>query len=482
MLLALAAAAQAGTGRVRQATKAGTWYPGNAKTLRRMIEGYFAKAPKGDLGGPAVALIAPHAGYRFSGRCAAAGYALLRGQDVRRVIVLAPSHHVAFRGGSIADADAYETPLGKVPLDRGVCDALLRSPLVRNIPTAHAQEHSLELQVPFLQVALKEFKLVPIVLSRLGEDDGEAFAKILRPHVDAHTVIVASSDFTHYGRMFGYTPFTRNVRENIAKLDQGAVKLALKLDAAGFRRYVREKRATICGHVPIAVMLETLTPDCRGKQIGYYLSGDEQKDYRHSVSYASVAFAIGRGQVSEAGRKTLLGVARKTLRATLKGDDLPDFDIDAEELGVRRGVFVTYKNGGRLRGCIGRFQSDEALWKTVREMAVAAARDPRFRRNPITVKEERQLGITVSILSPITRIRDPLHFIPGIHGLYVRRGRRAGTYLPQVATELKADRETFISHLCRYKIGLAADAWKDPRTEVYIYSAQVFGYADAAAR
>ncbi len=469
------AAASAQDARVRRAVKAGTWYTGDPAKLRKEIEDFFAKAPKDALPGPPAALIAPHAGYRYSGTCAAAVYAQLRGRDIRRVMILAPTHHVRLNGASIADVDFYETPLGRIPLDKTACRTIGRSPLVGSIAAVHKDEHSLELQLPFLQVALKEFKLIPIVLGHLTEEEHAKLANVLRAHLDAHTLVVASSDFTHYGEAFRYTPFRTDIRDNIEKLDKGAIAHALKLDGPGFRKYVAENRATICGRVPIGVLLEMLTPDCQGTLLNYYLSGDREGSYRHSVSYAGVAFTIGPGEVSAAGRKTLIEIARKTLRATLRGGDPPEFDITDKELQVKRGVFVTYKNKDRLRGCIGNFKSDEPLWKLVRAMAVASARnDPRFRANPITAAEEPKIHVEISILSPMTRIEDPLDFIVGVHGLYIKRGWRSGTYLPQVATEQGWDKQTFISHLCRHKIGLAADAWKQKGTEVFIYSAQVF--------
>ena len=489
VLLSLTATACGQDVRVRPAAKAGTWYTADPNALRKEIEGYFAKAPKAALPGPPVGVVAPHAGYKFSGKCAGAVYAKLRGRDIRRVIVLAPTHHVGFRGGSIAGVDFYETPLGRIPLDRKACDAVLKSPLVRSIAAVHRNEHSLELQLPFLQVALKKFKLVPIVLGQLADGDYAKLANVLREHLDAHTLVVASSDFTHYGRMFNYEPFAKQaghaptkaernkiLRNGIAALDKGAIDRILRLDGAEFRKYVARQRATICGRAPIAVMIEMLTPDCQGTLLDYYLSGDREKDYGRSVSYAAIAFTIGPGEVSAAGQTKLLEVARKTLRATLRGEKLPKFEIKDKELQVKRGVFVTYKNKGRLRGCIGNFSSDDPLWKLVQRMAVASARDDfRFRDNPITAKEEPAIDIQISVLSPMMRISDPLDFIVGVHGLYIKRGRRGGTYLPQVATEQGWDKRTFISHLCRYKTGLSADSWKQKETEVSIYSAQVFG-------
>jgi len=462
--------------RVRPAVNAGPWYPAEPAALRKALDGYLAQAPKIDLGGPPVAIIVPHAGYRYSGRCAGAVYALLRGRDIHRVIVLAPSHHVSFRGGSIVDADFYDTPLGKIPIDRSACKALLEKPLMQSLPGADRDEHAIEVQLPFLEHVLGDFELIPIVLGDLWAEDPPKIAAALREYVDANTLIVASSDFTHYGRNYDFAPFKGDLRPQIEKLDKGAVDRILKLDAPGFRSYVIDTGATICGRNPISVLLELLTPDSRGQLVQYYLSGDEEKDYTRSVSYAGIAFAVGPGEVSTAGQKTLLDIARKTLRTTLAGQAPPVFDIRDPELKALRGAFVTYKNKGELRGCIGHFDADTPLWKTVQQMAVAAARDDyRFADNPITAKEEPTIRIEISILSPRVPVTDPLRFIPGVHGVYLQRGRMAGTYLPQVATEQGWDRRTFLPDLCRNKIGLAPDAWKDPATQVFIYSAQVFG-------
>ncbi|MFW6108093.1 MAG: AmmeMemoRadiSam system protein B [bacterium] len=459
---------------VRPPAKAGTWYTGDARALRREIEGYFEKAPDVKLGGTPRAVIAPHAGYRFSGKCAGAAYALVRDKDIRRVIALGPSHHLGFRGASVPAVDAYRTPLGVIPLDREARDDILKSELVRNIPAAHKDEHSVELQLPFLQLALEDFELVPVVIGRLTDDDYAGLAARLRRHVDEHTLIVASSDFTHYGRMFRFTPFKEDIRKNIEKLDKGAIKHILAVEPDAFRKYVRKTGATICGRAPIAVMLHMLPPDADGKLVRYYMSGDLENRYTHSVSYAAIAFTGGQA-VSRAGQRRLLEIARATLRARLAGREPPDPEIRSPELLARRGAFVTYKNGGRLRGCIGRFIAKQAVWKVVRQMAVAAARDPRFARDPITLREEPKLDVEISVLSPLERIKDPLDFEVGVHGLYIVRGRRRGTYLPQVATEQGWGKKAFISHLCRQKVGIAADAWKQPKTQIFRYSAQVFG-------
>jgi len=177
-------------------------------------------------------------------------------------------------------------------------------------------------------------------------------------------------------------------------------------------------------------------------------------------------------------RKKLLDFARRVLRAKLSGQPLPPAPPDCEGPEPAGGVFVTLKNAGRLRGCIGCFQPKGGLAETVREMAVAALQDWRFRDNPVTLDELDGLTIEISILSPMVRTHDPLSLKPGVHGIYIRRGSRSGCFLPQVATEQGWTAEQFLSYCCAGKAGLPSHAWKDPETEVYLFTAEVFSEED----
>ncbi len=281
-----------GAEKIRKSPIAGSWYPGEKKQLQRQIEDYLAKAHPPALDGRMFALISPHAGIEYSGLAAAHGYKLLQGQKIKRVIVLGPSHYAGFRGLATSAEEYYETPLGRIKVDRTISDELYRKPLFQGPRSAELQEHSLEMQLPFLQVVIGEFVLVPLVVGELSETDYAEASQTLLPYLDSETVIVASSDFTHYGYRFGYVPFTDNPRENLKKLDHGAINKIIAKDFKGFNCYVQETGATICGMRPIGIILKMLPAQARGSLVNYYTSGDLTGDFSSSVSYASIVFTM----------------------------------------------------------------------------------------------------------------------------------------------------------------------------------------------
>jgi AmmeMemoRadiSam system protein A len=180
--------------------------------------------------------------------------------------------------------------------------------------------------------------------------------------------------------------------------------------------------------------------------------------------------------MNETQKKTLLKVAKETVEAVISGKPLPKPKSDDPELNIHSGCFVTLKNGEQLRGCIGQFISEEPLIELVVKMArESAAGDPRFLDNPITPDELSEMDVEISVLSPLQRTKKPLDLRLGIDGIYIRRGYASGCFLPQVATETGWSKEEFLSYCCSHKAGLPGDAWKDPRTEVYLFTAKVFG-------
>ena len=489
--------------KVRPAAKAGSWYEKDPVKLRKRIEELFDAAGVNEPDASVRAVICPHAGYAYSGPTAGKAYARLKGADFERVIVLAPSHHAAFGGGSIADVTHYETPLGRIPLDRKACDALLAGPLFTTHPKAHKQEHSLELQLPFLQCALSEgFTLIPVVISHLDADQVKTMADALLPLWDEKTLVVASSDFTHYGSPFRYVPFDKDIPKNLKKLDLGAMDWIQALNAEGFSRYVSETGATICGRVPIAVLV-TLAKARGGmevKLLEYTTSGAITGDYGTSVSYAAIAFTKPRTKSADPGHvnsggdsggtetdededllteaecRTLLKLSRHTLNHYLttgrRPDKLDGFEI-TERLKENRGVFVTLKKDGRLRGCIGYLQGMKPLFEAVMDNTLSAAvKDPRF--PPVKADEEPKLHIDISVLTPVRRVKDIDEIEVGRDGLIISRGFRRGTLLPQVPVEYGWDRKTFLEHTCT-KAGLPKDAYQKSDTKIERYGAQVFG-------
>lgn len=470
---------------VREPARAGQWYAASEPALRKQIAACLAKAdPKPRTAGRLIALVEPHAGYAFSGPTAAWGYKLLKRGEVKRVILLGPSHYVGFHGVSISAAKYYKTPLGLVPVDRTACDALLKEELFQSIERAHTQEHSLEAQIPFLQYQLGDtFKLVPIVVGSLRGDDFARIAKALSPYVDNETLIVISSDFTHYGPQFDYVPFRTDIPANLKKLDMGAVDEILKRDAAGFLKYQQKTGATICGRMAIAILLNMLPDDARGELLHYATSGAVLGDYSNSVSYVAISFrtqkkavaAVAPGALTDKEKRALLELARKTLTAFVRDGKTLQFNAEDYPPTLRRkaGVFVTLTKKGRLRGCIGYVVGRVSILEGVRNNAInAAARDPRF--EPVKPDELKDIEIEISVMTPLERIADPNKIVCGTHGILLKKGWHQGLLLPQVATEYGWNREQFLDATCQ-KAGLRPGDWRT--AEIYSFSAQVFNEA-----
>jgi len=467
-------------GGVREPAVAGQFYPASGKALSAMIRTLLAEIPSSGKNPNPVALISPHAGYLYSGETAAYGYQRLKGAPFHRVILLAPSHYTAFHGLSIPEVDAYETPLGNVPLDQSICMVLKGNPLVSSYPAAHKREHSLEVQLPFLQSVLTDFRIVPILVGRLDDTDYPALAKIIRAQMDDSTLLVASSDLTHYGPRFDYLPFRKDLKKNLSRLDHEAIREILKINRLGFLDFQNRTGDTICGFRPIALLLEILSDEGirKGTLLHYTTSGDITGDFSNSVSYASILF-YRRAQdmyLTHDEKKTLLRLAREAMtfyvREQTEMTNAPEGAELTDRLKEPAGAFVTLLEHKELRGCIGYIEQVRPLYQSVMENAVSAcARDYRF--PPVKAAELNRIDIEISVLTPKEEIPDPQDFIPGKQGIIIeKRGRRA-VFLPQVATEQGWGREKTLEHLC-LKAGLRRDDWKKD-ARLWVFTAEVFG-------
>jgi len=472
---------------VRKPAVAGRFYPDSEAALSKKINSYLDKALIEGLPGKPVAIISPHAGYQYSGAVAAYGYKAIKDHGYKRVIVLAPSHYSRYRGASILDVDAYKTPLGLVKLNQGICNNLINNPpFFGTFKNAHKREHSLETQLPFLQVVLgDDFELIPVLISRLNNEESDFIADKLRPLIDDDTLIVVSSDFTHYGYGYDYVPFKKDVEANLRKLDYGAFERILALDFDGFFRYKRATGITACGFMPVALMMKLLPDNVQGKILKYDTSGSIMGDFNSSVSYASIVFTkdneppdiIGNNSgLTNDEKLTLLKLARDTLEYCVKEGRKPDLDFGkytfSETMNEKRGVFVTLNKNGNLRGCIGHIQPREQLFNAVIDNAInSSMNDGRFR--PVTEDELSDIEIDISVLSPIKKISGADKFITGKHGIIIHLGGMRAVFLPQVATEKGWDREETLAHLCN-KAGLPSYAWKDEEMEFFVFTAEVF--------
>jgi len=484
-------------GMVRKPAVAGQFYPADPKELEATVKKLLAGGEPLPAGaGRVAALIAPHAGYPFSGPTAGKSFRTVEGASFKRVIVLGVSHYTSPAAAWIDAADAYRTPLGDVPVDIEARSRLKEA----GIPVLSGfgdREHSIEVELPFLQVALQPgWRVVPILVGSASPQECAEVAKAVNSVVDDSTLVCVSSDFTHYGEQYGYVPFTgtdSEIRERITALDAGAIKFILAKDASGFAGYVEKTGATICGRAPITILLNMLPRGAEGRKLAYTMSGDMSGGFSMSVSYTAIAFTAGAVAVesttnkAEEGKamsdpkqltadekKTLLTLARRSLEACVTGKPLVTSDLAlTDALKQKRGAFVTLEIGQNLRGCIGYVEAIKPLWQTVVENARNAAQeDPRFQ--PVTPPELPKIHIEISAMTPLERITDVNKIVVGKHGIMLTRGFYRGLLLPQVATEYGWNRDEFLMHTCE-KAGLPDDAWKDPATKIEVFSADVFG-------
>jgi AmmeMemoRadiSam system protein B/AmmeMemoRadiSam system protein A len=479
-----------------KARRAGSWYPGSATRVKDSLAEYLQAVPDAPL--PQVAaIIGPHAGWSYSGPTAAYAYKAVFRNHYDRVILLGPSHHVALGARAVlTDAEAWTTPLGDARLDRDAARALARDARFLVDDRVVEGEHSLEMHVPFLQAALPDAPILPIVLGTLDPAAVREVALALRALVTNQTLVVVSSDFTHYGPNYDYQPFTENPAENLKKLDFEAASYIEKRDPDGFLAFRQRTSDTICGWVPIAVLLAMLPDTGRGRVLHYDTSGAATGDYTNSVSYFALVFE-GKWQPGDADfswdswplarldperKQTLLKLARQSAETYVRTGKVLDpqeagFDVD-DLLRTRAGAFVTLKKNGVLRGCIGEIPPRRPLVQVVVEHAIdAAANDPRF--PAVQPSELAELEVEVSVLTPPHPIPGWRDIRVGTDGVVLSKAGRSAVFLPQVATEEGWGSEQLLNHLAR-KAGLPVDAWREGAAFL-VFQAVVFAERDFKA-
>ncbi len=432
---------------IRPAAVAGLFYPDSPQRLKRTLEALLANAPGAERSAPPKALIVPHAGYVYSGAVAASAYARLselRGR-IRRVVLLGPTHRVYVRGLALPEAERFATPLGEVPLDREGMQLLSALPQVSQSAAAHQMEHSLEVQLPFLQHVLGDFQLLPLVV---GEASAEDVAEVLEKVWGGNeTLIVISSDLSHF------------LPDSLARqMDGGTVEAILTLNP-----HLNHEQA--CGATPVNGLLVAarkhgLHPVVLDVRNSSQTAGDPER----VVGYAAFAFQTDAEveQLDTDKGTTLLKLARSEIASKL-GHEVMPFK-QANWLTEPGASFVTLTRQGTLRGCIGTLEAHRPLGLDVKENSVAAAfRDPRFM--PLTLAEFEEIRVEVSLLSPSEPLvaaseAEALAALrPNVDGVVFEYGHHRSTFLPQVWEQLP-DPAEFMAHLKR-KAGLPADFWAE---------------------
>ncbi|MFH1857838.1 MAG: AmmeMemoRadiSam system protein B [Candidatus Omnitrophota bacterium] len=473
--------------RIRKSAVAGAFYPGSKAALEKTVDEYLRQVQIPRIEGTIRAIMVPHAGYVYSGGVAAHAYKALEGQELRTVVLMCNSHTDSFDGISVYKEGYFETPLGLVPIDQARAEKLIAAnPKIMDRPSAHAQDHVLEVQLPFLQRVLKNFKIVPILFGSDNPELPKILAEALKSEIDDKTLLIASSDMSHYPSYHDAKEADRKTIDAILSGDPAALDATLRsLEAQG----IRNTSTFLCGVSGVRTVM-ALAKDLGANHMTLLSeanSGDTSGDRSRVVGYSAIAFIQSQEKAKPAAAKTdpeegilnneeqkeLLKIARSTVESYIREDATPSFSPSSPNLNAPLGAFVTLRKHGQLRGCIGRFEPAIPLYQVVAQMAVAAAtEDPRFR--PVTQNELNELDYEISVLSPLRKVKSADEIELGKHGVQVVKGFRGGVFLPQVATEFQWDKETFLSELCLEKAGLRADCWKDPSVNLYVFTAQVF--------
>ena len=479
---------------MRPATQAGRFYEGNPLRLSHEVDSFLALHAKDKQYENVAALIVPHAGYYFSGNVAAAAYmSIPKDKRYQRIFLLGPSHHEWLDGASVnSEADYYATPLGQVRVDRETARKLVTTDLTDGTdsssvffyrPEAHDREHCLEVQLPFLQRRLEDVPpIVPIIISTNDYEKLQRIAEVLKPYFTDENLFIVSSDFSHYPSY-----------ENACKVDartgkaveSGDVEEFIATLEANARSGISNLATSACGELAIMTLMLMMDSRYEVKHLLYQNSGDiDDHDPNRVVGYH--AFAILRGlplapseergnsdgfSLSNEEKRMLKKIAYDSIKDSLDGKPIQLPSPNTSHLSSKCGAFVSLHKQGHLRGCIGHFGEDVALHEVVARMARAAAfEDPRFM--PVTRDELDDIDIEISVLTPMRRIQSLDEFELHRHGIYIRRGYRSGTFLPQVADEVNWTKEEFVGHCSQDKAGLGWDGWRD--AELYVYEAIVF--------
>ncbi|MCG6912006.1 MAG: AmmeMemoRadiSam system protein B [Deltaproteobacteria bacterium] len=464
---------------VRKPLWAGRFYESDPSGLVHHIDALTKKAAQTRITPPEGkflrAIVMPHAGYTYSGWTAAHAAQAIAKSRYAKVVLIGPDHRIGLRTAAISDAAAYETPLGRIDLHHDITRLRRQKDLFETLPLNRDREHCLEVILPFLQRYLGTFQLVPVVV---GSGDVEKLSHALDAIVDDDTLLVVSSDLSHY------LPYAEAVER-----DHETIEEIINLTPDKLMR--DDNRA--CGKTPLLIAIQMARRHrWQPVLLHYSNSGDTAGDRSQVVGYAAIGFFgdrpanAGENQGKPFGDtqgQILIRLARRTIMEKLgmdtSGPAFTDLDADLRDdrFKRQRGTFVTLTIDGRLRGCIGNLTATGDVLNGVRRNALNAAfRDPRF--PPLTIAEMNTTRIEVSILTD----PQPLDFKNGqdlveklrchVDGVIVRKGLARATFLPQVWEQLPAP-EDFLSHLCR-KAGLPPDAWKKKGVDILTYQVQYF--------
>lgn len=489
------------------------WYYQDKNILDSILKIYFDIAKK-DFDvvvdpGSIKALIVPHAGIYFSGFCAASAYQTLfknkekfeKNKKIKRVIILCPSHVKSFSGICLPDYDIYQTVLGNIKVDNESIEILKKRNIFKNILETHCYEHAIEVQLPFLQKTIESFSIIPLICGSLQTEDYSTIVDSLKDIIDDKTLVVISSDFTHHGKIYNYEIFKKNILDNVRFMDSVFLQAIILKSFKIFDEYTKNQRSTICGQIPIKILLKLLEEDVFGnvntRVASYYTTSQLQKAHNkdkididinlllenvdddqisNSVSYLGLIFTSQKiedlkkeDRLTEYEKKSLLTLSRRTISNyfRLENEKIPQFllwPILGEGIRQSGGSFVTlHTKNGCLQGCMGRIYSQDPLYKTVQNMSdMAAFNDKRF--SPFKKEELNDVKIDISVLTPPKTVKSYGDIKLGKHGIILNKQNDnkdwiSSVFLPNIPTSLGWNVEMTLQQLS-LKAGFGREDWK----------------------
>jgi AmmeMemoRadiSam system protein B/AmmeMemoRadiSam system protein A len=459
----------------REAAVAGQFYPKGKMELNDQLRELFSECKPPANNAHLQAIISPHAGYIFSGKVAASAFSQIPEKaKYKRVFVLASSHQFHYNGASVYCDGNYETPLGEIDVDLKLAKKLIASStLFTNYPEAHYREHSLEVQLPFLQHKLgNNFMLVPIILGTNNAADSQKIAKVLRPYFTKENLFVISTDFSHYPKYDDAVHVDTKTAEAICSNQPQQLQTVLEENKG-----IKKLATSLCGWTSVLTLLYiTENKKYTYKKINYQNSGDAllYGDKNGVVGYWAIAIFndLNLFSISEKEKNKILKRTRKAIVSFVETGKRAKIQKSGASgiLNEHTGVFVSIYIKNKLRGCIGGFAQEKTLNELVQQMSVSAACDSRF--DAIKKKELKNMEMEISVLSPLKKIKSIDEIELGKHGIYIKEGLNTGTFLPQVAIKTGWNKEEYLGRCSRDKAGLGWNGWKT--AEVYTYEAVVF--------
>lgn len=469
------------SGTIKPAYAAGTFYPKEPAVLNSELEKYLGKTQKIENGKKPRIIVMPHAGLQYSGETSAWSAKQLSGEKYSKIIILGVSHKYSYDYAAVFAEGAWETPLGSMQIDSFTASNIISEKYkILADESMHQEDHNLEVPLVYIQKVLGNLKIVPIMIGNKTADETINFLAFkLASIMDDETLIVISTDLSHYPNWEDAKKADTRVIDAIVTGNQSEFKRAVKVNAQ--HKYLNHDTSA-CGFnaINVGLKISEILDFEEIKELHSSNSGDVTGEKDRVVGYTSIVFwsdNIPIISLNEKAKKEALIMARKTIEEHLLGNQYKYTPANSDLLQPI-GAFVTLTKNSELRGCIGNFEPEDPVYKVIQNVAISAAtKDTRF--TPVSEKELADIDIEISTMSPQKLINDWQEIKLGKHGVRIVLNGKSGTLLPKVATDNGWDLVTFLETICWQKMGLQdKNCYKDSNAQIYVYETDVFSEAD----